>query len=63
MTMNASSTDPSKPGASAPAGNNDQDAAKRPPGTSQDAAGPPPTDDPDAHQAVQDAPDPMEAPD
>ena len=64
ITMNASSTDPSNPGSTAPAESKDQqDAAERSPGTSQDAAGPPPTDDPDAHQAVQDAPDPVEAPD
>ena len=62
-TMKASSTDPSNPGTAAPAENDDQDEASRPPGTSQDAAGPPPTDDPVAHQVVQDAPDPVEAPD
>jgi hypothetical protein len=61
--MNASSTDPSDTGTSAAAENGEQDAAQRPPGTSQDASGPPPTDDPDAHQVVQDAPDPVEAPD
>jgi len=61
--MNASSTASSNPGKSAPTENTDQETAQRPPGTSQDAAGPPPTDDPDAHQAVQDAPDPEEAPD
>ena len=62
--MNASSTNPSNSGAPAPTENSEQsDAEQSPPGASQDAPGPPPTDDPDAHEAVQDAPDPVEAPD
>ena len=62
--MTPPSTDPSESGAPASAEDSDQSAAAtRPPGTSQDAPGPPPTDDPAAHEAVQDAPDPVEAPD
>jgi len=60
--MNSSTTDPTNSGPSSTENSEQSDAEQRPPGKSQDAPGPPPTDDADAHEAVEDSPDPVEAP-